>query len=64
MMTTWHGIVQVLGAAAVVAGVYLLCGLAWALLAGGVALTGTSVLVEYLSRPRPPAPARNPVEAL
>lgn len=57
-----HGIVQVLALAALLAGLYLVAGLAWALVVGGGAGLLVSVLAE-LSKPRPERPAAHAVKA-
>jgi len=50
-----HAVAQVLGGAAAAAGLYLLAGLAWTLVAGGLAVLVGSLVLEYLAT-RPPAP--------
>lgn len=47
----WFVILALAGVAAVVAGVYLLCGMAWALIAvGGMALVLSALLLIGMSR--------------
>lgn len=44
-------VLQVLGAALLVVGLYLLAGLAWTLIVGGVALLAVSTLAEIIDGP-------------
>ena len=59
MPTVVHTALQALALAAIVAGLYLLAGLAWALLVAGGLMFGASVLTE-LGRPHPAAATGRP----
>ena len=47
-----HTALQVLGGLLLLAGVYLLAGLAWALVGGGAGLVAASVVTEMFAPPR------------
>jgi hypothetical protein len=47
-----HTAIQIVGGLLLLAGVYLLAGLAWALVGGGAALVAGSVLTEMFAEPR------------